>query len=1043
MAGSPSKSILSRARAAWSYYLLRVGRGMWVLRHQGLRVFGQKLRRWLAGWSWRLKAMNPRNLVWAAKRRPRKPYSYEDWIQDNEPDAQALAAQRAQSRIFAYRPKISIIVPVFFPPQGFLEEMISSVQAQTYDNWELCLANGGARDDVRRCIAESAAADDRVQFINLPENLGISGNSNRALELAHGDYAALLDQDDTLSPDALYEVVSLLQRDRDADLIYSDHDYLAADGGKRLSPLFKPDWSPELMLSANYITHLSVIRTQLVRDVGAFRPEMDGAQDWDLFFRIAQRTQRIAHLPKVLYHWRRAASSTARDVRTKPYASENQLQAITHHLESQGLSDASAFFEPSGRIRVKWTAKADKVSIIILTRGSNRLLENCIRSIQQKTLYPNYDVLIVNNGPKKAGDFPFLRDLSQAPHVRVIDYDGTFNYARLNNLATAQCDGEFLLFLNNDTEVLSEDWLEEMCMWAGWAPIGAVGAKLLRPNGSIQHAGVAVGLNGFAGHVFADCLEPADGMFGSSEWYRDYSALTSACMMVRRDVFDRLGGFNEDFLLNGSDVEFGLRANRAGLRVVYDPFVRLKHLESATHRGSIPTADFKTSFLFYGELLRSGDPYFSRNISCWSTLPALRRKDETTSLAFAEDYLEKISGASPRTGRPTASQYSEDAASTTLLYDASRAQIAASQAVHLSNPGPIEIHDVTWVIPNFTNAYYGGLYTILRFADFLAARHGVKSRFIVAGSMSGPTAQERIAEAFPRLAGTPVRTMAPDADWENTEPADAVVATLWTTAYGVLRMNRTRRKFYFLQDYEPMFYPAGSIFGQVEATYRFGFYGLANTPSIGRIYQEQYGGKAASFAPCVDTNLFYPRSTAVSAAPQNQRTLFFYGRPEHPRNSFELGAAALRIIKKRMGARLSILAAGADWNRADYGLAGVVTNLGVLSLRQTAALYRNCDAGLVLMFTKHPSYLPFELMASGALVVTNKNAATEWLLQDGQNCLLADPTPTCIAETLERGLTQDKERASIVQHAREMIVSRFADWDAQMEKLFNFMRTVE
>ncbi len=966
--------------------------------------------------------------------------SYTTWIAENEPDATQLAKQRQVAKDLVYRPLISIITPVYNVAPEILDETIRSVVDQTYGHWELCLANGNSEStEIRALLEKYVDKDKRIKVLQLEKNLGISGNSNAALTLAIGDFVGLLDHDDLLAPFALYEVVTCFQGDTQFDLIYSDHDYISANEDKRSQPLFKPDWSPEVMFSANYITHFAVIRTELVRQVGGFDSSMDGAQDWDLFFKIAEQTQRIAHIPKVLYHWRESANSTANNSNAKPHAINAQYRTICRHLDSLCIQGATALFDPSGGIRVKWSVPIKKVSIIILTCGANDLLKNCVESILHKTEYPDYEILIVNNGSKEPSEFTYFQEISKEPRVKILHFDGEFNYSRVNNYGVRHCDGEHLLFLNNDTEVISEDWLDEMVMWASQPQIGAVGAKLLRPNGLIQHAGVIIGLGGFAGHIFADAPEFFEGIFGTTQWYRNYSALTAACLMVRRDVFEEVEGFNEEFILNGSDVEFGLKLTKAGFRLVYDPFVRLKHIESATHEGKIPTKDFTTSIIHYKDLLQVGDPYFSPNLSYWNTIPSCKLNGEEDPFQFAIEHLVKVSQENKHQQEINISAYSKESRNISCWFDATIDEINASKEIHQMFPGELDIKSVSWFIPEFHNPYYGGIYTILRFANFLKGQKGVENHFLLVGGSDKKKIEDRIASAFPDLRGSPVNFVTTNNNWEKFDATDAVVATLWTSAYYALKFNKTKRKFYFVQDYEPLFYPAGSAFGQVEATYSFGFYGLANTPSLKDIYEQQYGGVAEYFLPNVDDHIFFPDPTRKFSEHQNKFTLFFYGRPGHPRNGFELGTAAIKKLKEGMGNSLTVLSAGDEWDPDVYGLKGIVTNLGILTLKQTAALYRNCDAGLAMMFTKHPSYLPFEFMASGCLVVTNRNSATQWLLEDGKNCLLTEATPSCIAEVLERGLIGVEERERLVRNAADMITSRFSDWDAQMEKIYHFM----
>jgi len=384
--------------------------------------------------------------------------------------------------------------------------------------------------------------------------------------------------------------------------------------------------------------------------------------------------------------------------------------------------------------------------------------------------------------------------------------------------------------------------------------------------------------------------------------------------------------------------------------------------------------------------------------------------------------------------------YASEALTLAQWLDCTPEDLRRSRALTSMNQGFIDIKTVNWYLPHFDHAYYGGIYTILRFAAHLAKNYNVKSSFIILGDANAPDAAtyiERISTVFAELKESHAVVIRSDIDLPGVPSSDVCIATLWSTAYYVLKFNQTRRKFYFIQDFEPMFYPAGSTSAQVETSYRFGFYGITNTITLKQHYEQDYGGDAVSFNPCVDTAIFNP-STMVNKRHQNYR-VFFYARPHHWRNGFELGAIALRKLKERLGAKVEIIAAGQLWDPEEYGLSGIVENLGLLSYHQTADIYRSCDAGLVMMFTRHPSYLPFELMASGCLVITNINSATSWLLKDGENCLLTLPTASCIADTIARGLQNEDLRQSIVNSALNDIKTHFSDWDAQIDHVYQYM----
>lgn len=384
--------------------------------------------------------------------------------------------------------------------------------------------------------------------------------------------------------------------------------------------------------------------------------------------------------------------------------------------------------------------------------------------------------------------------------------------------------------------------------------------------------------------------------------------------------------------------------------------------------------------------------------------------------------------------------YAAEAMLLSQWLDCTPGDVARSNAVLETHAGQLTIKTINWYLPHFENAYFGGIYTILRFAAAFARERGVVNTFVILGDAQSPdetTYIQRVQEPFPDLAGSRAVVIRSDPDLARIPDADALIATLFSTAYYVLKNNRTKRKFYFIQDFEPMFYPAGSSSAVAEATYRFGFYGIANTVTLKYHYERDYGGKATFFNPSVDTHLFYP----PAQRDWNRRPykLFFYGRPNHWRNGFELGVAALRKVKERLGSQVQIVTAGHAWDPAEYGLDGVIEPLGLLTYQGTAELYRSCDIGLVMMFTRHPSYLPFEFMASGCMVVTNVNHSTTWLLKDGENCLLALPTASNIAETIIRGLEDVPLRQEITQAAQTMIQREYANWGEKPHQIYEYM----
>jgi glycosyltransferase involved in cell wall biosynthesis len=546
----------------------------------------------------------------------RSGYSYQQWIYDHEPDKNALARQKVESENLPDKPLMSIITPVYNPSPEVLRDTINSVLAQTYPNWELCLANGGSTmPGVREVLDEFARKDKRILVKHLSENLGISLNSNAALSMASGEYIALMDHDDLIAADMLYEVASLINRHPDAEIIYFDEDKISSDGRTRLDPFFKPSaWSPDLLLSNNYLMH-SVILRSLVEEGGGFNPEMDGAQDWDLALRITRQKRKIYHIPKVFYHWRQVPGSAAREANAKPWAFAAQARCVAEHLQALGVNDARVDFPDLGRVRITWPKSDSKVSIIIPNKDKVAYLQACISSLLEKTTYRNYEVLIIDSGSEDPATLDYYQQITTDPRVSLHIYPQRFNYHKVNNFGTRIAEGDLLLFLNNDTEIIEPVWLDDLVGWAERPGVGVVGTKLLYSNGTIQHAGIVMGVEGHGSHIFERLPEHHYGPFGSPDWYRDYMAVTGACMMIPRDVFEELGGFDEEYQLGYGDIDLCLRAGQAGYRIIYTPFATMLHHEGGTRGYSLPPSDVLRASYLMSECVRDGDPYFNPNLS--------------------------------------------------------------------------------------------------------------------------------------------------------------------------------------------------------------------------------------------------------------------------------------------------------------------------------------------------------------------------------------------------------------------------------------------
>lgn len=507
---------------------------------------------------------------------------YLHWMENNNPTEADLARQRAH--VFPYMPKISILVPLYNTPENFLRQMLDSVTAQTYPNWELCLADGSTTVQNLGEIAASYG-DSRIVYCKLEKNEGISGNSNEAIKMATGEYIALLDHDDTLAPHALYSNILMLNKDRDYEFIYSDEDKLTEDGEERFAPFFKPDFSPDMFNAFNYITHFVVIKKSLLDKVGSFRAEFNGAQDYDLFLRLTEKAKKIGHIPDILYHWRVSAGSTALDSNAKSYTVEAGHKALEASFERRGIPSAHV---KDSQLDNYYITSYDLptphplISIIIPNKDEKKTLKRCIDSILSESTYDRYEIIVVENNSTDKEIFAYYKKLQEDPRIRVIEWNHPFNYSALNNFAAQEARGELLLFLNNDVSVISPDWLEQMAMHAMRPEIGQVGAKLYYPSDLIQHGGIILKIGPVAGHSHRHLSRYDVGSFARMMIPHNVSGVTAACAMMRADLFREVGGFDEQFVVAYNDVDLSLKIREKGYFIVWTPFAELYHYESQT-----------------------------------------------------------------------------------------------------------------------------------------------------------------------------------------------------------------------------------------------------------------------------------------------------------------------------------------------------------------------------------------------------------------------------------------------------------------------------
>lgn len=564
---------------------------------------------------------------------------YQLWLLKNYPQKETLLKQKKSVSKFKLQPKISIITPVYNPPVKYLKECIESVLNQSYGNWELCLADDASTNEqVKKILKAYALQDSRIKYILRAENGHICKASNSALTLATGQYIALLDHDDILWPNALYEVVKTLNENPKTQFIYSDEDKLEEDGKTHSGPFFKPDWSPDYLRSINYITHFAVIKKTLVDKVGGFRIGFEGAQDWDLFLRVTSQVNnfsQIVHIPTILYSWRKSATSTASEKnigKVKKYAVESQRKALEDDLQRRHIQGDLVQIKDFQSWQIKYKVQGQPlVSIIIPTKDKYEYIFKCLNSLLEKTTYINYEIVIIDTGSKDKRVNQLYKEIKKKHRqTLLLQWDKEFNFASVCNFGAKNCHGEYLLFLNNDTEVISPDWVQEMLGFAQRPEVGAVGSLLLYPDGRIQHLGGILGITddpagiGIAGHAhrigFLKDLKHFDRVAA-----KNYSFVTGACLMIKKDKFDQIKGFSEEFKIAFNDIDLCLRLyTKKKLFNVINPAAMLFHFESATL--SRPGEGNRDLNLWHKEVnlfvkkwgwIKDKDPFYNKNLTLY------------------------------------------------------------------------------------------------------------------------------------------------------------------------------------------------------------------------------------------------------------------------------------------------------------------------------------------------------------------------------------------------------------------------------------------
>jgi GT2 family glycosyltransferase len=541
---------------------------------------------------------------------------YAKWVSSTSLTAGDIERLRIEAALLPVKPVFSIIVPVFNVEEKWLRRAIESVIGQIYPGWELCLADDASTEPhVRPILEEYRNRDSRIRLVFRRENGHISRATNSALELASGDYMVLVDNDDEIAPEALLEFAKAINEHGPVDMIYSDQDKISTDGS-RFEPFFKPDWSPEYLESCMYTAHLACHKMALVRELGGFRPGFEGAQDYDFVLRFSERASRIIHVPKVLYHWRAIRGSTALSMNQKDYVTVAACKALQEHLQRTGRKGQAMPTTYPACFRLEEEVNGTPlVSIVIPSAGRNArirgreidLLANCISSLRSSTTYRNYEIVVVDNDDLR----PETLLAVEAGDCKLVHFLEPFNVAAKMNLGARHASGDYLLFLNDDIEIIAADWMQQMLQLAQRERIGAVGAKLFFEDDTLQHVGVTFDDDGLPDHVNRGYPGTYPGYFLSAVGTRNYLAVTGACLMTRRDTFDQVGGFNEAFAINYNDVDYCLKVIRSGRRVVFSPRASLYHFESKTRERSVSIEEIALFKSLWAGMTKA-DPYYSK-----------------------------------------------------------------------------------------------------------------------------------------------------------------------------------------------------------------------------------------------------------------------------------------------------------------------------------------------------------------------------------------------------------------------------------------------
>lgn len=934
--------------------------------------------------------------------------NYHSWIVMNEPTEEELAIQRKASQEFGKKPLISIITPVFNPPADVLEELIESVLAQTYPYFELCVGNVGQNQDVKDVLARYAQQDSRIKVFTYDKNLGIGGDSNRILEKAKGDYIALLDHDDTIAPDALYENAKLINQ-QNPDFIYSDKDMID-EGGARYEPLFKPQWSPEIMLSANYPTHFNLMRTKIVREVGGWDPDTNGAQDWDLFLKVAHASKTICHIPKVLYHWRVIATSTAMSIDTKPYALEGQRRAVQKYLDQEGIMATP--YHVRTELLLKWKEEAIDQQPLVIVHGDDvanaaRMVGRLRHELPKKAMYT-----VVCSSELSASDVTFLERQGIA---KVLSYRKGKLAKALNATLDAFGTHRTLLFIDANLK-LTGKW--DYRQLAGWLSINGVavsGGKILGKEDLVTDNGGVLTLDGPV-PIFRGYPSYYQSYLGNMEWVRNLRIVSRQMFAANTDALRNVR-FDETVSDQATIASTMMHISKTH-RLVFCPKVAAY---SRIDIGELPKeelAPLSRAILGEGGI----DTYSNPNVMA----------SDPMKLNVSQGQEE-----APEEEFPPLDAYQRDALILSRVHDLTAEDIAYNRALG-DNKKAINPKTVGWFLPGF-DVIYAGLNNIFSFAEHIAAQ-GVTTHFYIMRGDQGVELEKRlVTNQYPGLKNA--KFVSITSDKPNVPALDIGICTQWASAYPLAKLRNVGRKCFFIQDCEFNFYPQGSVSALVELAYRLNYFAIANTDGLLDMYKKRFGGHGVLLKSVVNISKWHPRKDR-HYTPTKPYKVFFYARPNMPRNAFELGVAGLLKLKEQLGDDVQIMTAGAPWDAEAAGVAGQIVNLQRIPYDEVPAFYRTIDAGLMFMFSGHPGVTASELMASGCPVVVNEYDDVTWheLYQHEKTCLITLPTASEIARNVRRCLEDQELRTTLIEGGLKKTATFYKGYDESAVAAFNAIK---